>query len=70
MPSFLKVLVSALVGFPAVPAVIVMQKESFIESAVNIPHAQCSLVKKALSFQIHEAALLNSVSVRYHFSGY
>ena len=35
MPSFLKVLVSALVSFSAVPAVIVMQKVSFIECAVN-----------------------------------
>jgi len=70
MPSFLKVLVAVLVGFSPVPAVFVMQKVSLIESAVNVPYAQYSLVKKALSFQIHEAALLNSVSVRYHFSGY
>jgi len=34
MPSFLKILVSALVGFSAVPAMIVMQKVSFIVNAV------------------------------------
>ncbi len=34
MPSFLKVLVSALVSFSAVPAVIEMQKVSFVVNAV------------------------------------
>ncbi len=41
---FFKVLVLALVGFPVVPAVIVMQKVSFIEGAVNAPRDQYSLV--------------------------
>ena len=34
MPSFLKVLVSALVDFSAVPAVFVMLKVSFVVNAV------------------------------------
>ncbi len=35
MPCFLKVLDLPQVGFPVLPAVIVMQKVSFIEGAVN-----------------------------------
>ena len=67
---FFKVLGFIVVNGLVVSAVFILQIESFIESAVNVPHAQCPLIKKALSFQIHEAALLNSVLVRYHFSGY
>jgi len=67
---FFKVLGFTAVNGFVVSAVFTLQIESFIESAVNVPHAQCSLVKKALSFQIHEAALLNFVLARYHFGGY
>ena len=68
--SILKVLGSVIVAFSVVPAVIVMQIESFIESAVNAPRTPMFYGQKALSFQIHEAALLNSVLVRYYSSGY
>ncbi|RWX52697.1 hypothetical protein [Photobacterium chitinilyticum] len=67
---FFKVLGFIAVDSLVVSAVFTLQIESFIESAVNVPYAQCSLVKNVLPFQIHEAALLNSVLARYYFGGY